>query len=647
MNTLYHHILKRLLLAAFLMPSVLSAQVTDKCFRARVQTTSQESVDIQLSASDTIPLKNLGVIYALSIDATIEQPREASFVRIVLEDMEGHNYLVAESDRFRNDTSTVQLTGYCEETAQLSGVTPLRLKCYLTNASLHLTDIHASTELPKKAMATATQLRSMKEAQVQNIVDRINEYNVRHHKLWRADLTTAAMLQFQERAENDENIGETDAYLANLIYYTDGFYEIGEPTLAPNNLTSAYIDSFDWRNHHGQDWTTIPKNQWSSSWCTEFAVVGTIESYVNLYYNRHINLDLSEPYLAYKRNQSFNQGSYNGSVFSTAKQYGVIDEDSYPFVDDPAQSWPISEPSCDERIRINNYGVLSNMSDADNLKRTIINNGPCATSFYVSGRNSGHAIGCVGYGKVKPEQMYFYLTGTAWKDTLIHVDDPRIGMDYWICKDSYYNHPDPGIRKRYQGHEGYIYIVLYGNYLGSFYYPTGSIQSLNYTDSDILCEDRDGDGYFNWGIGPKPAHCPSWAAAQPDGDDSDDTKGPMNQYGYCQPVKLAHDTLQISLSLSVGTDFYMRSHIKVQSGGRFLITKELHCYRGVTLTLEPNATLEIDGGLLHNIILVAKPGSHIIIKNGGRLFGNKQQGEIEIPLGVDLEISQGEIKLCD
>ena len=112
MNTLYHHILKRLLLAAFLMPSVLSAQVTDKCFRARVQTTSQESIDIQLSASDTIPLKNLGVIYSLSIDATIEQPREASFVRIVLEDMEGHNYLVAESDRFRNDTSTVQLTGY-------------------------------------------------------------------------------------------------------------------------------------------------------------------------------------------------------------------------------------------------------------------------------------------------------------------------------------------------------------------------------------------------------------------------------------------------------------------------------------------------------------------------------------------------------
>ena len=185
-------------MAALLTASALSVQAADT-FKARVRATAQQTMNISLSASDTIPLSNLGTIYALSIDAVITKPREASFVRIVLEDVEGHNYLVAESDRFRNDTTTVNLSEYCEETAQLNGITPLRLKCYLTHASLQLTGIHISNEMSTRGVATEQELRAMKEAQVQDIVDRINEYNVRHHKLWRADITTASMLPLQQR----------------------------------------------------------------------------------------------------------------------------------------------------------------------------------------------------------------------------------------------------------------------------------------------------------------------------------------------------------------------------------------------------------------------------------------------------------------
>jgi hypothetical protein len=34
------------------------------------------------------------------------------------------------------------------------------------------------------------------------------------------------------------------------------------------------------------------------------------------------------------------------------------------------------------------------------------------------------------------------------------------------------------------------------------------------TLADIVCEDRDGDGYYYWGIGPKPSNCPLFSSGQ-------------------------------------------------------------------------------------------------------------------------------------
>lgn len=109
------------LLSALLMffPIKCYATTFNKAFRSCINMRKAQALSLALTHSDTIPLRDIGVVYALSIDATITQPRESSFVRIVLEDVNGHNYLVAESDCFRNDTSLVQLSRYCEETALL------------------------------------------------------------------------------------------------------------------------------------------------------------------------------------------------------------------------------------------------------------------------------------------------------------------------------------------------------------------------------------------------------------------------------------------------------------------------------------------------------------------------------------------------
>ncbi len=637
MKTPTLYIKRCLLMAALLTASALSVQAADT-FKARVRTTAQQTLNISLSASDTIPLSNRGTIYALSIDAVITQPREASFVRIVLEDAEGHNYLVVESDRFRNDTTIVNLTEYCEETAQLNGITPLRLKCYLTHASLQLTGIHTSTEMPTRGVATEQELRAMKEAQVQSVVDRINEYNVRHGKLWRAGINSRAL------SKKEYYLIEEDSYLANIKYYIDGIYEFGEPVAEKSVSTSNFPPSFDWRYIHGgqKQYITPIKNQDSTNWCATYAALGMLEAHINLKYNDTINLDLSEPSVAYYLQPDYWLGAHETTVLNYIKNNGAIDEQSLPYQTYVNHNMPEIRPEGYENVKISNYLSMpySWRSNTESLKDSLIKRGPCMSGFCWPNAFKSHEMLLVGYGVVTPDSFYI-VNNTCTFNYVSENDSVNIGKTFWIFKDSYAGVLD-------WGHQGYMYLIMHNySYMRTPYFIDSQLIWRGHTDAEIVCEDIDGDGFFNWGIGPKPSHCPSWAAAQADGDDSDDTKGPMDQYGFCSSLSLGNSVLQITNPLTIGSDYYMRNSIRVSGNGKLIIPHELHCYRGVTLTLESGTTLEIDGGLLKNIILDAKPGSSIIIKNGGRLLGNKQHGEINIPLGVNLDISEGEMKIND
>jgi PKD repeat protein len=76
---------------------------------------------------------------------------------------------------------------------------------------------------------------------------------------------------------------------------------------------------------------------------------------------------------------------------------------------------------------------------------------------------------------------------------------------------------------------GYVLTDLSNIYLTNKLLPP--VTRKGHTAAEILCVDADKDGYYAWGIGSKPAQCPANSPAQPDGDDSDKCKGPMDQYG--------------------------------------------------------------------------------------------------------------------
>ena len=176
------------------------------------------------------------------------------------------------------------------------------------------------------------------------------------------------------------------------------------------------------------------------------------------------------------------------------------------------------------------------------------------------------------------------------------------------------------------------------------YFEDARITSLQYTDSDVLCTDNDGDGYFNWGLGPRPAHCPAWAPAEPDGDDSDFFKGPMNQYGFCEQLSLSRvPYVYIDNDTILPTNTMLRNHYVVWRGGKLRVAPTTRFVPDCKIIVDANSSLLLDGVDLSRVTVLPQPGSQIKLINGSQIRHNPVTGEFVVPLGAALEISHGSV----
>lgn len=595
-----------------------------------------QQVRTTLTSCDTISLEGLGKIYSLSINATIHQPQEASFTRVVLEDKNGHDYLVAECNWFRFDTTTVYFDHYCEETAILNGITPFCLKCYVTgDATITLTDINSSNQANTRNADRLTEtIERIKEEQVKDIVDRINSYNIKHGRLWEAAVTEIAMLPYNEK-KNYAN-GTFDSYLNNIQFYSGGLFEIGAPHAHSTRTTSPFVSSFDWRNRHGKCWLTPVKSQGYSGYCTAFAAVGMLESNIYLNYCDTSIIDLSEQYVASYANIDYNKGAERRKAVKFLKTDGTIDDISMPFVDDSNYVAPTIRPVGEEHVYLNDYDEIPlNNLPLDTLKKYIIHRGPGVCGYqraipYTHNRNGGHAMTLVGYGIIVPDTTYIFFNGNRPEVQFLE-GDTIIGHTYWIYKNSW---------GKNWGHNGYMYITYYNEdnwYMGEYaYFPKGKPRSnLN---RPILCEDKDGDGYVNWGVDSISPGIAVWA--QSDGDDSDPTIGHMNEFGFCEQLPPTHPTYEyISNDSTLISSESRTSYLGILNGATVTLHAQQNFANGTKLLLDNGATLIIDGITINGEYIQPYIGSKIILSNGAKILK-----PFIVPVGVELVINKGSIE---
>ncbi len=644
MNARFYYYKRRLIGCALIILCHSAYAQGQSVFRALFPENYTQQLRTTFTSSDTISLEGLGNIYSLSINVTIHQPKESSFTRIILEDKDGHDYLVAESNWFRFDTTNVCLDHYCEETAVLNGIIPTCLKCYTAgDASITLMGINSSNQAYSRNDSSFRETKErVKEEQVKDVVDRINSYNTKHGRLWRAAVTECSLRPYDEKKNLYEE-GCCDSYLNNFQYYAGGLFEIGTPRAFRDTIVSPYIPSFDWRNRHGRNWLTPAKRQRDSGYCTAFASVGMLESNLLLHYNYDVNdtsaIDLSEQYVASYVPISFTSGIANiETPVLFLKTNGTIDEASMPFLNHPYVYDTI--PAGNEHVYLNDYDKIDLMNipaPVDTLKKYLINSGPGFCGYqtatpYTHQRKGGHAMTLAGYGTIAPNTAYTFFYGISpslQSDTVFHEADSIIGHTYWIYKQS---------RGPSWGHNGYMYIIYYNDdpwYMNKYaFFPKGTPTSN--VSRPILYEDLDGDGYFNWGVGSP--HIPVWA--QSDGDDSDPSKGHMNEYGYLEQLPADHPTYEYIYNDSTLTSSESRtSYLGVLHGATVTLQTQPVFSDGTKMLLDNGATLIIDGIIINLDFLQPYPGSKIILINGAKVLK-----PFVTPLGVEFVINKGSIE---
>ena len=499
------------------------AQNENKKFKLMGQDSQSIQVEESFSESTEISLSNKQVnkIYGLATTAEVEFTDENGYVRFVLIDNNFNEYLVFESYPLLNGSSTQKILENCEESSLLDGIKPYKLQIEISNANVNLEKLTYSNRSDIANIAQAKKDR--RKEQNLDKIERLNK-NLKSKGLsWVAASTEISELSYEDRRKlyGDSPIPPGFEFYAGGVYSTE--------TSTTSTLKSAtassspYIDEWDWRNRHGKDWISPIANQGSCGSCWAFASTGAVEAMTNLYFNQQLNLDLSEQDVLSCSGGGSCSGGYPRIALDYISTTGVVDEATFPYAQaDLDCSQKGSSPS--QLIKIAGRTPFASTEyprTEDDLKRMLIEMGPVSGGLY----DWSHAMVLVGY-KVVKEGDYFYYRNLDLQRYWIEIQpgDPLIGKTVWIFKNSW------GPRF---GDDGYVFVETPISNIGWTHGIKTPITS-EVNDYEVVFEDRDGDGYYWWGLGEKPASCPGPDMA--DGDDSDPTKGPVDEYGYCMPL---------------------------------------------------------------------------------------------------------------
>lgn len=589
-------------------------------------------------------------VYSLSVNGQFTRLAEDYLIRIILKDEKGNEYLVMESYKELYDDKNIGFDNYCEETDILPGVVPDSLLIYVRGGTFSLYSLNCFLDNGEKShkYIPFSSTKEFRRAQVAEKVKRINEYNKRNNRLWWADITALSLKSFEEK-KSILGIDE-GACTGGFEYYIGGLFEVGDINKTPSimNRPSVFVDDFDWRNRHGRNWITPVKSQGGSGYCAAFSAISCAEAWLNMYFNQLVNIDLSEQeaaccnYYALSHDSIYKKGLPLSAPLKYIRDYGVCDEDAYPFVDSLEAGFYCrsNEITPNTKVKINNYKYIT--SNNDSIKKALIKLGPLMSGIYVADTVSriSHAMAIVGYGTIHAGDTITniyktpYGTNIAWSLPISTNDSLYIGKTYWIFKNSYLDHE-------------YYYVLfeklssMLGPYslTGPITWQERNTQGTFVSRTDIICEDADGDGYYYWGIGPKPTYCPSWVPDTPDGDDSDINWGPMDDYGRLQQLSCGYT---INTATSYSENQTLSCRIGIVNGGVLTISGAMTMNSDAIIRVCEGGTLIVDGGVILDAKITLVPGSTLTIRNNGQI-NMKHDTDFHAPTGVTVYIESGAI----
>lgn len=619
-----------------ILPEIAFSQYLSKEFTLDdSDVTTSVALGVTVSNTDSVVLlHNTSTASGLFVSGCANLANEDdSYVRITLKDTDRNEYLIYELYPLLTESRQCPFSKIGLESAYLDNIHPQSIRIETLNASVALDSVYYV--VPERSSRNMSKAIPNRKAQCEHIASKLNERLISGNKTWRAGITFVSQMTFEEKkwlmGKNTPVLYGFDYYKGG-VFVMPGFYRSVRQNVNTRD-TDNYVTEWDWRNRHGKNWVTSAKDQSGCKACWAFSPVGTFESYINLYYNQLLNLDLSEQDVISRcKNDDCSEGGYITEALDQLCLKSILLECDFPYQGANIPFTP--EVDFNDSLKIDGYlgdysdsfpaNPLDYITEEDSVKRMLFNSPICFGIYPWT-----HFMVLVGYKIIQSGDNYFDLDSIP-----ISQNDPLIGHPAWLFKNSY----GTG-----WGDNGFGYIAMSLSDAYGIYKLTGNVTSSFLTDNnDIVCEDADGDGYFNWGIKDSTFTLPIWASQREDGDDSDCTKGPINIYGKLEDIDLS-DTLFIEGNTDFDNPQHILRHIKILEPYSLTITNHVFCCRGASITIESGSYLYVEGGgLLENVILKPMPGSHIVI-DGGCIKHNKDVN-FKIPIGVTFDQTRGKIE---
>ena len=451
-------------------------------------------------------------VYGLALSGNVTLQNDDSYVRVTLIDERYEEHLVYESYSLIVPELVASFDQFCEETALLDGVRPGSLYIEIKDAAFTVNSISYSSQAIGQNIAMLK--RQKKQAQMEEKIQYLNQNLKLKGKNWVAGMTSVAEMNYAER----KLLYGQGTFPPGFEYYVGGVITAGKKTKTAA-AASPYIPNWDWRERHGKNWISPVTNQASCGSCWAFAVTGATEAMTNVYFNMPgLNLDLAEQDVLSCSGAGSCAGGYPSTSLDYIRNTGIVNEGCFPYTasDEPCTN-KCTNPA--ERIKIagrSNFYSGSYTNPEDELKKWLIQRGPISGGLY----DWSHAMTLVGYHTVEVgDYLYFRYNDTSRGWFTVPEGHALVGKTVWIFKNSWGS---------WFGDAGYVYVETEMSNFGWTHSITTPVTS-EIVPRTVQCTDADGDGYYWWGLGPKPANCPPCPDLA-DGDDSDPTKGPLDDY---------------------------------------------------------------------------------------------------------------------
>jgi len=509
-------------------------------------------------------------MYGIGVNGTITFTSDTSIFKIIIKDAQGLEYLIYESNTMLDDATSFSFNEECEETCFFDGFTPTVLEFQIVSANVYLNEIKWSGTLMSDPLMLQQQARDSK---MQEKINTMNTFIQNESLIWIAGETDFTGLYYKDK----KDLYKSTIWNPAIEFYVSGVFSLKSPENGVVSVNYDFVDNFEWRNRHGANdpnsnyfdgsddgsgWTTkaacqdgcwingildcsIPEWSCNGIWnsaatCWAFGPTSHIEALVNLYLNDHMDVDLAEQEIVscsygYPRPWE-GWPSYSYNYF---RDVGVVNEDCFPYTTfaDPCNT-VCSDPI--EQISIGDWYQINSPTETQ-LRQIVMNDGPVSAAYMdcMWGIWS-HSMQLVGWDVIE------------WGDEDIlgvPLDPPvfslYVGCTYWIYKQNSGNRNDMN---------GFFYMIHEDDAPPKFIFnvptdvPNFVSSNLNtFNESDIQCLDNDNDGYFNWGIGPKPAQCPP-CPDEPDGDDNNSGLGPFDEYGFCRIIDTYNSDFETTMN---------------------------------------------------------------------------------------------------